>query len=187
MNLCTIGETLLTFDLLAPANQPCYSPTFIITAIVCPAPPPSPLGSSPPPPSPLPLFSRHVASPVLRRHISLPHATRRLGQRSYHTPGAPAPESSADTPASTAPNAVDGSGDGGGSAAGDWEVASPPKVPGRREEFGVGDRPGFEPGIADGAWGGEGVIGEGVRGCAEWAMSFSGDLKQGTTTVKVHQ
>lgn len=50
----------------------------------------------------------------------------------------------------------------------------------------MGDKLGLEPGFPGEAGGGEGVVvGEGVRGCAEWAMSFSGYLKQGMTTVKV--
>lgn len=134
-----------------------------------------------------------LVSPVLRRHITLPHATRRLGRRSYHTPGSPAPESLSDTPAA-APNAVDGSsshgGGGGGNADGNWELASPPDILGTRVGFDVGANNilGLEPEFTGEAGGGEGGgVGEGIRGCAEWAMSFSGDLKQGMTTVKVRR
>lgn len=50
----------------------------------------------------------------------------------------------------------------------------------------MGDGGGVEPGFAGEAevFGG-GVVGEGIRGCAEWAVSFSGHLERGTTTVKV--
>lgn len=65
-------------------------------------------------------------------------------------------------------------------------MTSPPEVPGRRPGFGVGDGRGLEPGFAGKVeGGGGGVVGEGVRGCAEWAVSFSGYLEQGITTVKV--
>lgn len=130
-------------------------------------------------------------SPVLRRHITLPHTTRRLGRRSYHTllPSA-AEEASADTRATAPPNAVDG---GSSNADGNWELTSPPEILGTRAGFGVGDNsklglldPGFTGVFVEDEEGGGGAgVGEGIRGCAEWAMSFSGDLKQGMTTVKV--
>ena len=64
-------------------------------------------------------------------------------------------------------------------------MTSPPEVPGRRPGFGVGDGGGVEPGFAgEAGGGGGGILGEGIRGCAEWAVSFSGHLEQGITTVK---
>ena len=135
------------------------------------------------------------ASPELRQHVSLPRTARRLGRRPYHSPGPTAPSSGSPTGISAPSLAVAGAGgsggsqgggsQGGGSASADWDVTSPPEVPGRRPGFGVGDGGGVEPGFAgEAGGGGGGILGEGIRGCAEWAVSFSGHLEQGITTVK---
>lgn len=137
---------------------------------------------------PTPSHPRQAASPELRQHVSLPRTARRLGRRPYHSPRGP--KSGSPTDISAAPLAGVGGGGhgGGGSASGDWDVTSPPEVPGRRPGFGVGvagDSGGLEPGFTGEAEGGRGVVGEGIRGCAEWAVSFTGCLEKGITTVKV--
>ncbi|CAB1100395.1 unnamed protein product [Ectocarpus sp. CCAP 1310/34] len=131
--------------------------------------------------------SSGTAPPDLRQHLSLPRTARRLGRRPNHSSGSLVPGEPTEEADSSA--GVGGSTQGGGGGvAGDLDVASPPDVLGSRSGFGVQETQGIEPGpTGDRARedGGGGVVGEGIRGCAEWAVSFSGSLRQGIMTVQV--
>lgn len=123
-------------------------------------------------------FSCQPAPPDLRQHLSLPRTARRLGRRPSHSSGSLVPGEPTEE--------ADSSAGGGGGVAGDLDVASPPDVLGSRSGFGVQEAQGIEPGPRGAREdGGGGVVGEGIRGCAEWAVSFSGSLQQGITTVQV--
>lgn len=137
--------------------------------------------------------SRHPASPQLHEHLSLHHTTRRLGRRPYGIPGSPNCSSSVEAP--TIPLDRGDSGGGasshaGGNTTGDWELTSPPDVLTRRQNFGLVENRGSGSafgGAREDNGGGRsgGLVEEEMRGCAEWAVTFSGSLDQGITTVKV--
>ncbi|CAN0022707.1 unnamed protein product, partial [Hapterophycus canaliculatus] len=146
-------------------------------------------------------FSRRDSGPVvvpvsprLHEHLSLPHATRRLGRRPYSIASSPNSASSCmDVPAISLHSGDSGGGGsshGGGTMTGDWELTSPPDVMGRKPSFGVGENRGSEPtfggrkGVGGGNGGSGGFVQEEMRGCAEWAVTFAGSLNQGITTVK---
>ncbi|CAN0134284.1 unnamed protein product, partial [Ectocarpus sp. 13 AM-2016] len=109
---------------------------------------------------------------------------RRLGRRPSHSSGSLVPGEPTEEADSFA--GVGGSTQGGGGGvAGDLDVAAPPDVLGSRSGFGVQDTQGIGPGPTGAREdGGGGVVGEGIRGCAEWAVSFSGSLQQGIATVQ---
>ncbi|CAN0201769.1 unnamed protein product, partial [Ectocarpus sp. 13 AM-2016] len=112
--------------------------------------------------------SSGTAPPDLRQHLSLPRTARRLGRRPSHSSGSLVPGEPTEEADSSA--GVGGSTQGGGGGvAGDLDVASPPDVLGSRSGFGVQDTQGIGPGpTGAGEDGGGGVVGEGIRGCAEW-------------------
>ncbi|CAM9333451.1 unnamed protein product [Ectocarpus sp. 4 AP-2014] len=128
--------------------------------------------------------SSGTVPPDLRQHLSLPRTARRLGRRPSHSLGSLVlgePTEGADSSVG-----VGGSTQGGdGGVTGDLDVASPPDILGSRSGFGVQETQGIEPGPKGPREnGGGGVVGEGIRGCAEWAVSFSGSLQQGIMTVQ---
>ena len=145
----------------------------------------------PPSYAPCPRPSKPSASPELRRHLRLPHKTRRFGRRPYPIAGGALGKGDALESASysgslpnpaeerDADDIADGgrSGQTGGSFSGELYPTSPPKVLSRRlhagrEDEREGNRSANHSGVAAG-W------------CAEWAVSFTGWLEQGVTTVKV--
>ncbi|CAB1112114.1 unnamed protein product [Ectocarpus sp. CCAP 1310/34] len=121
----------------------------------------------------------------LRQHLSLTRTAQRLGRRPSHSSGSLVPGEPTEEADSSA--GVGGSTQGGGGGvAGDSDVASPPNVLGSRSGFGVQETQGIEPGPTGAREdGGGGVVGEGIKGCAEWTVSFSGSLRQGIMTVQV--
>lgn len=130
-------------------------------------------------------FSCQPAPPDLRQHLSLPRTARRLGRRPSQSSGSLVPGEPTEQADSSAGVGSSMHGGGGGVAV-DLDVASPPDVVGTRSGFGVQETQGIEPGPTGAREdGGGGVVGEGIRGCAEWAVSFSGSLQQGITTVQV--
>ncbi|CAN0403428.1 unnamed protein product, partial [Ectocarpus sp. 8 AP-2014] len=129
--------------------------------------------------------SSGTAPPDLRQHLSLPRTARRLGRRPSYSSGSLVPGEPTEEADSSAGVGGSTHAGGGGGVAGDLDVASPPDVLGSRSGFGVQETQGIEPGPTGAREdGGRGVVGEGIRGCAEWAVSFSGSLHQGITTVQ---